>query len=72
MKKYYETPSVEKISFRYRDQIVVASGETEGGSGGSGSGIKPPSIGEWTNNPGTSGCKWYLAEAWGANVCDLV
>ena len=26
MKKYYETPSVEKISFRYRDQVVAASG----------------------------------------------
>ena len=26
MKKTYETPSVEKIQFQYRDQIVVASG----------------------------------------------
>ena len=29
MKKYYEAPSVEKIAFAYRDQVVVASpGET--------------------------------------------
>lgn len=26
MKKTYEAPSVEKIAFKYRDQIVVASG----------------------------------------------
>lgn len=26
MKKAYETPSVEKVAFQYRDQVVVASG----------------------------------------------
>jgi len=26
MKKTYETPSVEKVMFKYRDQVVVASG----------------------------------------------
>lgn len=26
MKKDYETPSVEKIEFNYRDQVVAASG----------------------------------------------
>ena len=26
MKKVYEAPSVEKIAFMYRDQVVVASG----------------------------------------------
>lgn len=26
MKKNYETPSVEKIKFNYRDQVVAASG----------------------------------------------
>ena len=25
MKKTYETPSVEKVAFQYRDQVVVAS-----------------------------------------------
>ena len=28
MKKNYETPSVEKINFMYRDQVVAASGST--------------------------------------------
>ena len=28
MKKTYEAPSIEKIAFRYRDQVVVASGTT--------------------------------------------
>ena len=27
MKKSYETPSVEKIKFNYRDQVVAASGD---------------------------------------------
>ena len=26
MKKAYETPSVEVVEFKYRDQVVVASG----------------------------------------------
>lgn len=30
MKKFYETPSAEKISFNYREQVVAASG-TPGG-----------------------------------------
>ena len=29
MKKTYETPTVEKIAFQYRDQVVVASGTCE-------------------------------------------
>lgn len=32
MKKHYEVPTVEKISFNYRDQVVAASG----GNGGDG------------------------------------
>ena len=31
MKKTYETPSVEKIAFQYRDQVVVASGGHQAG-----------------------------------------
>ena len=27
MKKVYEAPTVEKITFNYRDQVVAASGE---------------------------------------------
>lgn len=27
MKKVYEPPMVEKIAFRYRDQVVEASGD---------------------------------------------
>lgn len=30
MKKTYESPSVEKIAFQYRDQVVVASGTVSG------------------------------------------
>lgn len=32
MKKAYETPSVEKIAFNYRDQVVAASGDENNGS----------------------------------------
>ena len=31
MKKPYVNPSVEKIAFRYRDQVVVASNIVSGG-----------------------------------------
>lgn len=30
MKKTYETPSIEKIAFQYRDQVVAASGHQPG------------------------------------------
>lgn len=30
MKKFYETPSAEKISFNYREQVVAASGGSTG------------------------------------------
>lgn len=33
MKKHYEVPTVEKISFNYRDQVVAASGESGGTPG---------------------------------------
>ena len=35
MKKSYEPPSVEKIKFNYRDQVVAASGIVEPENGGS-------------------------------------
>ena len=38
MKMKYETPSAEKISFNYRDQVVAASGGESGGNGNNGSG----------------------------------
>ena len=37
MKKDYETPTVEKITFNYRDQVVAASGVTGNEQAGSGS-----------------------------------
>lgn len=64
MKKLYEAPSVEKIAFRYRDQVVAASGEAVD--------VTPPTIGGWTNAQGADGCKWYVAEAWGLNFCDII
>ena len=71
MKKLYETPSVEKIAFRYRDQVVVASGEA--GSGGAGQGGNSSSAGEQfigriLEGIGVSTCKGYecssLADLW--------
>lgn len=32
MKKTYETPTVDKIAFRYRDQVVAASGTLNSGA----------------------------------------
>jgi len=43
MKKTYETPSVEKVAFQYRDQVVVASGSHT-------------CIIHWSNQSGDTGC----------------
>lgn len=60
MKKVYETPTAEKISFNYRDQVVVAS-------------VVTPEVGTVTNeNLGQNGCKLYLLEAYGARICDII
>lgn len=40
MKKAYETPMIDKIAFRYRDQVVAASGDPSALSDNS------PSMGE--------------------------
>lgn len=64
MKKHYETPSVEKIAFRYRDQVVAAS---SGGSDGS----SAPGFGEWTNE-NTQDCDLYMFEATGSWICDFM
>lgn len=42
MKKTYEAPSIEKIAFNYRDQVVAASGVFAGDNGV----IDRPSTGE--------------------------
>lgn len=57
MKKTYEAPSVEKIEFRYRDQIVAESGETGGGNN------------SWNTNPGST-CYKYSPQKNGAHVCE--
>ena len=59
MKKHYDTPSVEKLAFRYRDQVVAASGGdpiTQGGN--------TPSVGEQIlsrifQGIGIDGCENY-------------
>ena len=71
MKREYTKPEVEKISFCYRDQVVAASG----GTGGSASDpIVPsnPNVGDWTNNPGASGCSWHVAEEWNIGLCGIM
>ena len=71
MKRAYESPTAEKISFRYRDQVVVASGGV--GSGGAGQDGNSPSAGEQfigriLEGLGVSTCKGYecssLADWW--------
>ena len=70
MKKTYETPTVEKISFRYRDQVVAASGTLNSGAPDQGN---TPSTGEQIigrilEGLGVSTCKGYecsgLADWW--------
>ena len=67
MKKTYETPTVDKIAFNYRDQAVAASAGGEGGNQSSN-----PTLGSMTSESwGQNGCKWYVAEAWGASICSI-
>ncbi len=65
MKKIYESPTVEKISFRYRDQVVAASGDTGSGT------PTNPNFGQVTSeNWGQNGCKLHALEAFGLGFCD--
>lgn len=62
MKKVYEVPTVEKIAFNYREQVVAASGVTDMPG--------TPSIGQLTNETwGQNGCKLYALEAYGIGIC---
>ena len=64
MKKNYTSPTIEKIAFRYRDQVVAASGDTPGTT---------PEVGQWNDEPSISGsCSLYAFEAYGANICNLL
>ncbi len=65
MKKVYEAPTAEKIAFRYRDQVVAASGDTNVDQGGDGN----PTWG-WDNNPGA--CTLRVAENLGISFCDIM
>lgn len=59
MKKLYETPMVEKITFNYRDQVVAASGENESSSGTNTGSNSRPGLGDFLGylfNLATSGC----------------
>ena len=61
MKKSYETPSVEKIKFNYRDQVVAASG-TLNSSGTEQGGRENTTIGEQVKD--------YLFQGLGWSGCD--
>lgn len=67
MKKVYEHPMVEKIAFRYRDQVVAASGD-----GGTSTDFpNNPSIGQLTSESwGQNGCKVYAFEAADLGFCN--
>ena len=64
MKMKYETPSAEKISFNYRDQIVAASAGGE--SGGNGNDTTDRTSGD------VCGGIDYVTEALGWFICDYI
>jgi len=68
MKREYMKPEAEKIAFRYRDQVVAASGDAEENT------VIPsnPSFGSFTNTPGSSGCKLHMFEAASWGFCDIL
>ena len=61
MKKVYEAPTAEKIAFRYRDQVVAASGVPVANADQSGDGEAPFQISSG------SGCDIIngIAKEWG-------
>lgn len=62
MKKTYNKPTAEKLAFKYRDQVVAASAAGQSESS--------PSVGDWYGSSrGGSGCKFYLVESLGLNLC---
>lgn len=60
MKKAYAPPTVEKISFHYRDQVVAASGDVAAG-GGNGS--------NYWNNTGKPDCYKPSHQSNNSQVC---
>lgn len=58
MKKRYETPTIQKIAFNYRDQVVAASGISSGDN---------PTVGERTIF--SAGCNVQLLIAFGYDIC---
>ena len=71
MKKNYTTPTIEKIAFRYRDQVVAASGDGAG-NGDADVVTSNPSFGQVTNETwGQNGCSLHMFEAVGWGVCNI-
>ena len=68
MKMKYETPSAEKISFNYRDQVVAASGGDggSGNTGGNGNGTTDRTSGDFCGGID------YVTEALGWVICDWI
>ena len=70
MKRTYTAPTVEKLSFCYRDHIGAASGDSGNPAD---AGTSTPSFGSITSeNWGSNGCKAYLLESAGWGFCDYL
>lgn len=69
MKKNYNKPEADKISFNYRDQVVAASA---GGSSGSGSGdsVMENSIGIGSPVCGSGGVVDLLFDLFNSDTCN--
>ena len=67
MKKAYEAPSIEKIAFNYRDQVVAASGGEMSGqnTGNNGSSLE-------YNGYNVCGVVDYFTERFGGTICSLI
>ena len=66
MKMKYETPSAEKISFNYRDQVVAASSET----GGNGDSFAQNVMGAGSPVCGSGGIVDRALDYLGWSICD--
>ena len=66
MKKNYETPEADKISFNYRDQVVAASG----GEGGNGDSFAQNVAGVGSPVCGSGGFVDRALDYLGSSICD--
>ena len=70
MKKNYNKPEADKISFNYRDQVVAASSDIGSSGSGSGDSVMENSIGIGSPICGSGGILDLLFDLFNSDTCN--